>query len=76
VVGVAPGISLPARGQSQAGFEAAHRATPLGRASTPEDIAGAVAFLAEAPSITGTTLIVDGGQHLVPTQRDIMFLKT
>ncbi len=76
VVGVAPGISLPARGQSQAGFEAAHRATPLGHASTPEDIAHAVVFLAGAPSITGTTLLVDGGQHLVPTQRDIMFLKS
>jgi NAD(P)-dependent dehydrogenase (short-subunit alcohol dehydrogenase family) len=75
VVGVAPGISLPADGQSQAGFEAAHRATPLGRASTPDDIAHAVVFLADAPSITGTTLLVDGGQHLVPTQRDIMFLK-
>jgi NAD(P)-dependent dehydrogenase (short-subunit alcohol dehydrogenase family) len=76
VVGVAPGISLPARGQSQAGFDAAYRATPLGHASTPEDVARAVVFLAEAPSITGTTLLVDGGQHLVPTQRDIMFLKT
>ena len=76
VVGVAPGISLPAPGQSQAGFAAAHRATPLGRGSTPEDIAAAVVFLASAPAITGTTLLVDGGQHLVPTQRDIMFLKT
>jgi NAD(P)-dependent dehydrogenase (short-subunit alcohol dehydrogenase family) len=76
VVGVAPGISLPAAGQSQSGFEAAHRATPLGHSSTPQDIARAVAFLAGARSITGTTLLVDGGQHLVPTQRDIMFLKT
>jgi NAD(P)-dependent dehydrogenase (short-subunit alcohol dehydrogenase family) len=76
VVGVAPGISLPAPGQSQLAFEAAHRATPLGRASTPQDVAAAVAFLAAAPAITGTTLLVDGGQHLLPTQRDIMFLKT
>lgn len=73
VVGVAPGISLPSPGQSQAGFEAAFRETPLGRSSTPEDIAGAVAFLAEAPAITGTTLLVDGGQHLVPSARDVVF---
>jgi len=39
-------------------------------------IAAAVAFLASAPAITGTTLLVDGGQHLLPTQRDIMFLKS
>jgi NAD(P)-dependent dehydrogenase (short-subunit alcohol dehydrogenase family) len=75
VVGVAPGITLPARGQTPAGFEAAHRATPLGRASTPADIARAVAYLVGARAVTGTTLLVDGGQHLVPTRRDIMFLK-
>jgi len=76
VVGVAPGITLPARGQTLSGFESAHRATPLGRASTPEDLARAVVFLVNAPAITGTTLLVDGGQHLVPSARDIMFLQT
>jgi 3-oxoacyl-[acyl-carrier protein] reductase len=37
--------------------------TPLRRAGTPEDVAGAVAFLAsdDAAWITGQTLIVDGG---------------
>jgi NAD(P)-dependent dehydrogenase (short-subunit alcohol dehydrogenase family) len=74
VVGVAPGITLPAKGQTPAGFAAAHRATPLGRGSTPEDIAAAVVYLANAPAVTGTTLLVDGGQHLVRTGRDIMFL--
>ncbi len=48
--------------------------TPLGRSSTPDDIADAVLFAAESRAITGTTLIVDGGQHLVPTTRDVMFL--
>jgi len=76
VVGVAPGITLPAPGQTISGFESAHRATLLGHASSPEDIAQAVVFLINAPSITGTTLIVDGGQHLVPSARDIMFLKS
>jgi NAD(P)-dependent dehydrogenase (short-subunit alcohol dehydrogenase family) len=38
-------------------------ATPLGRLGRPEDVAAAVAFLCsdEASWITGTTLIVDGG---------------
>jgi len=76
VVGVAPGITLPARGQTISGFESSHRATPLGHASTPDDIAQAVVFLIHAASITGTSLIVDGGQHLVPSARDIMFLKS
>ena len=39
---------------------------PLGRLGAPRDVANAVAFLAsdEASYITGTTIIVDGGQTL------------
>ena len=39
---------------------------PLGRVGQPEDVASAVAFLAaeEARHITGTTLLIDGGQTL------------
>jgi 3-oxoacyl-[acyl-carrier protein] reductase len=49
-----------------AGAEVQHRvaeATPLGRPGTPDDVAGAVAFLAsaEAKFITGQTLAVNGG---------------
>jgi NAD(P)-dependent dehydrogenase (short-subunit alcohol dehydrogenase family) len=74
VCGVAPGVSLPSGPMDQAAFEAAHRLTPLGRASTPQDIARAVAFLIASPAITGTTLLVDGGQHLLGQPRDVMFL--
>lgn len=74
VVGVAPGITLVSGDQSEAEFERAHKVTPLGRSSTPEDIAATVCFVAESPSITGTTIIVDGGQHLIPLQRDVMFV--
>ncbi len=34
---------------------------PLGRPGTPEDVAGAVAFLAGAPYVTGENIIIDGG---------------
>lgn len=74
VVGVAPGITLTSGEQSAAGFAQAHARTPLGRSSTPQDVADAVLFAAEARAITGTTLLVDGGQHLVPSARDVMFL--
>lgn len=74
VVGVAPGITLASGAQSAPGFAAAHSVTPLGKSSTPDDIAGAVCFVADAAAITGTTLIVDGGQHLIPLPRDVMFL--
>ncbi|MEO8938059.1 MAG: SDR family oxidoreductase [Burkholderiaceae bacterium] len=74
VVGIAPGITMRSADQTRADFANAHRQTPLGRSSTPTDIAQAVCYLAEARAVTGSTLIVDGGQHLVPTERDVMFL--
>jgi NAD(P)-dependent dehydrogenase (short-subunit alcohol dehydrogenase family) len=73
VVGLAPGISLPSGDQTNDGFAKAHQMTPLGKSSTPADIAKAAVFLAEAGAITGTTLYVDGGQHLLPSSRDVMF---
>jgi NAD(P)-dependent dehydrogenase (short-subunit alcohol dehydrogenase family) len=74
VCAVAPGITLPSGPMTQAQFDAAHRLTPLGRGATPEDIARAVRFLLESPAITGTTLLVDGGQHLLPQARDVLYL--
>ncbi|MFJ5381391.1 SDR family oxidoreductase [Cupriavidus sp. CER94] len=74
VVGVAPGITLVSGDQSDPGFVRAHGMTPLGQSSTPDDIAQAVAYLAGARAVTGTTLYVDGGQHLMPLARDVMFL--
>ena len=73
VVGIAPGITLPSGDQTKREFAKAHTMTPLGRSSTPADIASAVCFLAGASAITGSTLLVDGGQHLVPSERDVMF---
>lgn len=74
VVGIAPGITMRSGDQTPEGFEKAHAVTPLGRSSTPDDIAATVCFIAESPAITGSTLLVDGGQHLVSLQRDVMFV--
>jgi len=74
VVGVAPGITMQSGEQSEAGFANAHQQTPLGRSSTPDDIADAVVYAASARAMTGATLLVDGGQHLMPLPRDVMFL--
>lgn len=74
VVGLAPGITLVSGDQTETGFEQAHRQTPLGRSSTPADITAAAVYLASAHAVTGTTLYVDGGQHLQSSDRDVMFL--
>ena len=74
VCGVAPGVTLPSGPMDQAAFERAWRMTPLQRSSSAQDVAHAVRFLLEAPAVTGTTLLVDGGQHLSHQPRDVMFL--
>lgn len=74
VAGLAPGLTLPSAGQSADSFARAHRIALLGRTSRPEDIVQAALYLAQASGVTGATLVVDGGQHLVPLPRDVMFL--
>jgi NAD(P)-dependent dehydrogenase (short-subunit alcohol dehydrogenase family) len=74
VVGVAPGLTLTSPMLSQEKFEALHKLSPLGRSSTPQDVASAVKFALENQSITGTTLLVDGGQHLMKFDRDFSLM--
>ena len=74
VVGLAPGLTLVSGDQTEQGFAAAHTQTPLGKSSTPDDITAATCYLANANAITGTVLVVDGGQHLMPLPRDVMFV--
>ncbi len=73
VCGVAPGITLASGMQSEDGFERAHRLAPLGRSSDLEDVVNAVRFVVNAKSLTGETIVVDGGQHLWPRSRDVQF---
>ncbi|WP_395348824.1 SDR family oxidoreductase [Variovorax sp. UC122_21] len=70
VVGVAPGLTLPSHMHDDDKFAQLHRLSPLGRSSTSADVAATVRFALENGSITGTTLLVDGGQHLMKFERD------
>ncbi len=74
VLGLAPGLTMVSGDMSETNFDRAHQMTPLGQGSTPEDIAQAACYLARARAVTGTTLLVDGGQHLIPLRRDVMFV--
>jgi NAD(P)-dependent dehydrogenase (short-subunit alcohol dehydrogenase family) len=47
---------------------------PLGLLPSPDDIADAVAYLANAKSVTGQTLFVDGGASLKSFARDFVYL--
>ena len=74
VVGVAPGLTLTSHLLSQEKFEQLHGMSPLGRSSSPEDIAAAVCFALDNRSMTGTTMLVDGGQHLQRFERDFSMM--
>ena len=74
VVGVAPGLTITSHMLSDDKFAALHKLSPLGRSSTPSDVAATVRFAMENQSITGTTLLVDGGQHLMRFERDFSLM--
>jgi pteridine reductase len=66
VNGVAPGAVLwPSDGKPYDDQQALLTRTPMQRAGTPEDVAGAVLWLLrDAPFVTGQVLRVDGGRTL------------
>lgn len=66
VNGVAPGaVMWPSDGKPYDDQQAMLARTPMQRAGTPEDVAGAVLWLLrDAPFVTGQVLRVDGGRTL------------
>ncbi|HEY9092103.1 SDR family oxidoreductase [Parasphingorhabdus sp.] len=74
VNGVAPGLTIPTEDYDAEQMERLTALMPLGRLSSPDDIASAVCYFAEAQSVTGQTLFVDGGAHMKSFERDFMFM--
>jgi NAD(P)-dependent dehydrogenase (short-subunit alcohol dehydrogenase family) len=64
VVGLGPGPTVPSPRQTQAQFDRQADSVPLGRPSSPEEIARAVLAVLSLPSLTGQMIALDGGQHL------------
>lgn len=74
VVGVAPGLTLDSPFMPAGSFARLHALSPLGRSSTAADVATTIRFALDNRSITGTTLLVDGGQHLQRFERDFSMM--
>ena len=74
VNGLAPGLLYLSGPQTPENFAAASQINLLRRPIEAERVAQAGVFLAGNDAITGTTLSVDNGQHLVPLACDVMFL--
>jgi NAD(P)-dependent dehydrogenase (short-subunit alcohol dehydrogenase family) len=62
---IAPGPIMPAASMDAKENDAVIRATPLGRWGGPEPIVQAVLMLLDSDFITGETIRVDGGRHVV-----------
>ena len=69
---IAPGPTLPNARQGEENFARESSATLLGRGPEPVEIAAAVRFILDAPSLTGQMIALDGGQHLVWQTPDIV----
>ena len=74
VVGVAPGLTLTSHMLDDDKFKQLHKLSPLGRSSSVEDVVSTVVFAMHNRAITGTTLLVDGGQHLMKFERDFSLM--
>jgi NAD(P)-dependent dehydrogenase (short-subunit alcohol dehydrogenase family) len=72
---VSPGPTLKNARQSDADFATQQKSSLLGHGSSSQEISRAVLFLLQSGAITGQTLIVDGGQHLIWETADIAGLR-
>jgi NAD(P)-dependent dehydrogenase (short-subunit alcohol dehydrogenase family) len=76
VNGIAPALMLPSGEQSDANFEAMHRANPLRRGVEPADVVAAIDYLLAARAVTGEVLTIDAGQRFLGLPRDVQFLES
>ncbi|WP_457094241.1 SDR family oxidoreductase [Microvirga sp. P5_D2] len=72
---IGPGPTLSNERQGDEDFAKQANAVLLGHGGTPEEIAEAVVYLANARSVTGQMIAVDGGQHLAWETPDVAGIK-
>ncbi|WEK42480.1 MAG: SDR family oxidoreductase [Candidatus Sphingomonas colombiensis] len=70
---VSPGLTLPSGDQSAAEFDRVARANLLKRPVGAAEVARAIVYLLDAPSVTGQNLFVDCGQRFLKRDGDVMF---
>ena len=62
---IAPGLVLPSDDLTPVEWGKLVERLPLKRTTSQEDVAGALGFLLDNPSVTGQTVVVDGGYSLI-----------
>jgi len=74
VCGIAPSVTLVSGPQSRDNFQQVHALNALQKGVTVEEIVAALRFIVDTPTITGQTIVLDGGQRFLGLQRDVQFL--
>ena len=69
---IGPGPTVQGVRQSANHFARQRAATILGRGASTNDIASALGFFLDSPSVTGQMIAVDGGQHLAWVTPDVL----
>lgn len=75
VCGIAPSVTLVSGPQTRANFESVHTLNALERGVTVEQIVETLRFLIATPTLTGQTIVLDGGQRFLGLPRDVQFLE-
>lgn len=75
VCAIAPSVTLVSGPQSRANFDKVHGLNALGRGVDVSEIVRALRFLVATPSITGQTMVLDGGLRFLSLPRDVQFVE-
>jgi NAD(P)-dependent dehydrogenase (short-subunit alcohol dehydrogenase family) len=75
VCGIAPSVTLVSGPQSRANFEKVRSLNALGRGVDVAEIVAALRLIIASPSMTGHTILLDGGQRFLSLPRDVQFLE-
>jgi NAD(P)-dependent dehydrogenase (short-subunit alcohol dehydrogenase family) len=74
VCGIAPSVTLVSGPQTRDNFEAVHRLNALERGVTVEQIVETLRYVIATPTLTGQTIVLDGGQRFLGLSRDVQFI--
>lgn len=74
VCGIAPSVTLVSGRQTRENFAEVHPMNALERGITAADIVAALRFIVATPTLTGQTIVLDGGQRFLRLPRDVQFM--
>jgi NAD(P)-dependent dehydrogenase (short-subunit alcohol dehydrogenase family) len=74
VCGIAPSVTMVSGPQSRENFEKVHALNALGRGVAVDEIVAALRFIIATPTLTGQTIVLDGGQRFLRLPRDVQFM--